>query len=161
MDYGSTFWGTMINWAYDFDGNPFQLPGFDVISADTPAEDVYLAMEVYNGGTPLDDNSTTLFISYNLSTTNLGDTGWCNWVDPDHRQEAVFVDIEGNSFVNRWYRSAIPLSRFGTFRGKTYKDIVDSGIKTLSLQVINYMPNPVKISLYVDNVRIISGVTLK
>lgn len=161
MDYGSTFWGTMINWAYDYDGNVFSLPGFDVIPAETPADDVYLAMEVYNDGTPLDDNTTTLFISYNLSTLNQGDTGWYNWVDPDHRQEPVFIDLEGNAYINRWYRSAIPFSRFGTFSGKTYQDIVNSGIKSIRLQVTNYLSNPVKISLCVDNIRIITAATQK
>ncbi len=152
QDNGSNWWGTMIYWKYDDAASPFVLPGYDLIPADTPAEEVCLAVEVYNIDAPF---VASAFIHY-LLETNEGNTEWANWdYGVNDYYEPVLQDADGETPLNRWYRAVLPMSYFPLYAGKTYADIVASGIKQIRLMDHNYTSTPMLLNVCFDNVRII------
>ena len=49
----------------------------------------------------------------------------------------VLQDINGNAYKNKWYRAVVPLEKFGCYAGKTYADIVATGLNKFRIQSIN------------------------
>lgn len=152
-DNGWNWWGTMIYWRSSWDSVPFALPSYDLIPADTPAEQVYLAMEVYNAN-PFNGGA---MIHYQVQTVDGGQSEWVNWDwNTNVYIEPVLCDIDGETPLSQWYRSVIPMSRFGIYSGKTYKDIVESGLQQIRFMNHNYTGTPMQIDVCIDNVRIIT-----
>lgn len=153
QDNGWNWWGMMVYFRASDDGTPFHLPSYDIIPADTPADEVYFAMECYNNGTMFNNN---VHIHYLFQTANSGDGEYVNWNwDTGSYQETVLPDQDGECTLNAWYRTLIPMSKVGIFQGKTYKDIVESGITNIRLMEHNYTGNPLFVDIYFDNLRFI------
>lgn len=151
QDNGWNWWGTMVYWKANEAGTAFKLPDYSVIPANTPSNRVFLAMEVYNTR-PFDG---TAMIHY-LLETDKGNMEYVNWDwNTSERMEDVLMDSNGNCPLNQWYRAVLPFSKFDAFKGKTYKDIVESGWKQLRLMDHNYAGTPMKLNVCFDNIRVI------
>ena len=165
---GQQWWGTMVFFRKDWSGDSFALPGFDVIPADASTDDVYLAVEVKNYS-DYNNGSFWGYLRYWLpnktesdtdpvADVNQYDNGFA-WEDYDAQvgmfDQPVLADINGNTPVGQWYRHVLPLSKFGKFAGKTYKDVVNDGIHQFRIQSINQSTSRGKIDVSFDNVRII------
>ena len=166
----NAWWGIMIYWAAHKDeatGNaldtPFDFPSYDVIPANTPADQVYLSYDCYNT-VPFNVPENGGFIRYFFNTTlGGGPGGTINWGDGDYQwlvgpNSIVLPGIDGQPLMNQWYQVLIPMSRFaGLNDGKaTYKNIVESGLKEFVLQ-IQFNGNPiVDVNLSIDNIRIVT-----
>ena len=66
----------------------------------------------------------------------------------------VLADINGEAPVGKWYRHVVPLSKFGKYRGKDYRFVVENGINQFRIQFINQGTARGNVDVYVDNVRI-------
>lgn len=151
-DFGWNWWGQMIYFRASDNDTPFTLPSYEHIPANTSADDIYLAMEVYNNGCTFNND----FHVHYLLQGNMGDTEFVNWDwGTSSYIQPVLSDINGEQPQRGWYRSLIPMSKFGTFQGKTYEDIVNAGIKQVRLMDHNYTGNQIKLDIYFDNIRII------
>lgn len=165
---GQQWWGPMIFFRKDWDGNTFPLPAYDVIPANASTDEVYLAANVLNRS---DYNNGTFwgYLRYWLPNktesdqdpaagVNQYDNGF-DWEDYDAQigkfDRPVLSDIDGQAPVGRWYRHVLPLSSFGKYAGKTYQDVVNDGIHQFRIQDINQSTSKGKIDFYMDNVRII------
>jgi len=165
---GQQWWGPMIFFRKDWEGNTFPLPAFDVIPANASTDEVYLAANVLNRS---DYNNGTFwgYLRYWLPNkaesdqdpvagVNLYENGF-DWEDYDAQlgkfDRPVLSDIDGNAPLGRWYRHVLPLSSFGKYAGKTYQDVVNDGIHQFRIQDINQSTSRGKIDFYMDNVRII------
>ena len=147
-----SWWDVMIFWRAGDNGAVFELPSYDLIPAETPAEKVYLAMENYNMGEAMKNDGA--FIVYLLKTKS-GDSEWSNWQN-NALSEPVLQTIDGEQPVGCWYRSVVPMSHFGLYAGKTYRDIVESGLKEIRLMYHNHTGNSYHMQMCFDNVRIIT-----
>ena len=168
QEEGQQWWGTMVFFRKDWDGNVFPLPGFDVIPATASTDDVYLAAEVYSKS-DYNNGSFWGYLRYWLPSVaesgadpiadvNQYDNGF-EWEDYDAGigkfDRPVLSDINGNAPTGRWYRHVLPLSVFGKYTGKTYQDVVNDGIQQFRIQSINQSTSRGKIDVRMDNVRII------
>lgn len=171
-DPGNNWWGMMCYFRKDWNGNSFALPGFDKIPADTPAENVYLAMEVFNNNT---DFTKGEFLHYQIQTIgdaktlaagyrNVGSDGSVNtgmWInDTQEYYETPLRAYDDTQKSGCWYRHVLPLSYFSTadgdtWAGKTYGDIVSDGINQIRLMDMNWTSNACDVDVMFDNVRII------
>lgn len=164
---GQSWWGTMIYFRYDWDGNSFPLPGFDVIPETATADEIYIAAEVFdnhssfNNGTfggymktcvmPIGDaviNGTGNYYDYLFS-----------WENYDERLPkfgtTVLGDIRGENPKGEWYRHVIPLSKIPCFTGKNYDQIVKLGINEFGYQFMNQSElHQGIVDVYFDNIRL-------
>ena len=158
---GTQWWGTMIYWRAGWGVDGFTLPGFDVIPADASADEVYLAVEVYNNGSDYNNGTFMGYVRYMIQplgdSENIYDNGF-EWEDYGagigQFANPVLVDVNGETPVGRWYRHMMPLSNFGCYAGKTYADIVTTGLNQFRLQSINQGSVQGMIDVCFDNVRI-------
>ncbi len=158
---GTQWWGTMVYFRKDWNGNSFALPAFDVIPADASADEVYLAMEVFNNGSDYNNGTFFGYIRYMIQpigdAENQYDNGF-EWEDYGAGIGAfanpVLCDINGDTPVGQWYRHVTPLSNFACYQGKSYADIVTTGLNQFRLQSINQGAVTGKIDICIDNVRI-------
>lgn len=168
------WWGTMLfyhgEWVGENQYVPFTLPDFDVIPADAPASDIYLAMEVYNNNSDYNNDGSGFsgFLRYVLFP-NGADTGaedqtqWTfdnfSWTDYNAGLWAntypVLGDINDDAPTGKWYRHVLSLRNFPVFSGLTYADIKNIGIENIRIQSINQGTKPGKIDFCLDNIRII------
>lgn len=175
-DEGTQWWGQMIYFRKDWDGNKFPLPGFDVIPADASTDDVYLAFEVFNNNSHLNNGKYTGYLRYFLQydsedpVPENDDSGNANpadqvnqydtfrWDDYGagtfHHDRPVLADINGEAPMGKWYRAVVPLSKFGKYRDKNYQFVVEKGINQFRIQYINQGSARGDIDVYIDNVRI-------
>ncbi len=166
---GQQWWGTMIYYRKDWSGNSFPLPGFDVIPADAPAEKIYLAMEVYNIGSDYNKFDAegvptfTGYLRYMIQPLDDSENTYDNfkdWVPDGYPTKPVFetkilADADGNAYEGKWYRHVLPLSKFNCYAGKTYSEIVTTGLNQFRIQSINQGTVVGKIDFCLDNIRII------
>ena len=154
------WWGTMIYFRKDWNGNSFPLSSN--IPATATADEVYLAVEVYNNNSSYNDGVFSGYIRYMIQpigdAENQYDNGF-EWIDYDAQTFAfadpVLADIDRNAPVGQWYRHVVPLSNFACYAGKTYADIVTTGLNQFRLQSINQGTTSGKIDVKFDNVRVI------
>ena len=173
---GQQWWGTMIYFRKDWNGNKFPLPSYDLIPADTPTDKLYLAMEVFNNYSSYNNGKFTGYLRYFLQEDSedpvpeFDDSGTANpadkvnqydnfkWVDYNaatfENYAPVLGDINGETPQDRWYRHVVPLTAFAKYRGKTYKDVYEKGINQFRIQSINQGPVRGDIDFCIDNVRI-------
>ena len=173
---GQSWWGQMIYFRKDWDGNKFPMPSYDIIPADASTDDIYLAMEVFNNESNFNDGVFTGYLRYFLQydsedpvsenddsgnpnpveTVNQYDT--FNWLDYGagtfSHDRPVLADINDEAPVGKWYRHVVPLSKFGKYRGKDYRFVVENGINQFRIQFINQGTARGNVDVYVDNVRI-------
>ena len=162
---GQQWWGLMVFFRKSWEVNTFPLPGFEVIPADASADNVYLAMEVYNNGSDYNNGDWPAYLRYTvwpsgLETANT-DNQWDNefeWSNYDEQTATmaypVLADIDGKAPLQQWYRHVVPLSVFRCYRGKTYADIVSLGLENFRIQSINQSTKVGKIDVCIDNVRL-------
>lgn len=160
MDNGSNWWGTMIYFRKDWSG-PFSLPGYDVIPSNASADDIYLAMEVYDNNSAYNTAGYTGYLRYLIQTVGDGENYYDNgfaWINTDEGtfsfSKPVISDIDGNNVKGKWYRHVIKLSNFACFKDKTYKDIVATGINQIRLMDYNQGTKKGNIDVCFDNIRI-------
>ena len=173
---GQQWWGQMIYFRKDWNGNKFPLPSFDVIPADASTDNIYLAMEVFNNESSLNNGTYTGYLRYFLQYDNEdpvpenNDAGQPNppetvnqydtfrWIDyaaaTFANDRPVLADINDEAPVGKWYRAVVPLSKFGKYRGKNYQFVVENGINQLRIQYINQGIVRGDIDVYIDNIRI-------
>lgn len=172
------WWGTMVYFRKDWDGNKFSLPSYDVIPANASTDDVYLAMNVFNNGSDYNNGKFTGFLRYFLQYDNedpvtpKDDSGNDNpadkvntydngfrWDDYDAGtflfDRPVLADIEGKTYDDVWYRHVVPLSSFLKYKGHDYKFVYENGINQFRIQSINQGTSSGTIDFMIDNVRII------
>ena len=158
------WWGKMIYFRKDWDGNKFPLPGFDVIPADASTDDVYLAMEVFNNNSDYNNGEFTGYLRYFLQADNedaaenenqYDNFEWIDYPNTFTNPMKVLADIDNNAPVGKWYRHVLPISAFGKYKGKTYQDLVTDGINQFRIQSINQGTARGRIDVCFDNVRII------
>ena len=162
---GQQWWGQMIFFRKSWEVNTFPLPGFDVIPGSASADDVYLAMEVYDNNSAYNDGVFTGYLRYTVWPSGL-DTGntdnqWDNgfeWDDYDAQigkwANPILQDINGQAYKGQWYRHVVKLSEFACYAGKTYADIVELGLENFRIQSINQGSPSGKIDVCFDNIRI-------
>ena len=158
------WWGKMIYFRKDWDGNKFSLPGFNIIPADTSTDDVYLAMEVFNNNSDYNNGEFTGYLRYFLQADNedpvendnqYDNFEWIDYPNTFSNPMKILADIDGNAPVGKWYRHVLPISAFDKYKGKTYQDLVADGINQFRIQSINQGTARGRIDVCIDNVRII------
>lgn len=145
----SSWWGTMVFWRGKEDYSPFTMPSYDIISADTPADDVYLMFECY-----LRDPFTKTLHTWVHDTNDVAHewTDW-NW-DTGTQIEPELMGAFGSQVTGGWYTVYIPMSRFEVFKGKTYRDVAEASLNRVRFMLNNYTDKSEKVFMCVDNVRI-------
>lgn len=154
------WWGTMIYFRKDWSGNSFALS--PNIPATATADEVYLAVNVYNDFSDYNNGVFTGYIRYMIQplddSENQYDNGF-EWIDYNEQTcqwaAPVLGDIDGDAFVGCWYRHVMPLSNFACYAGKSYSEIVTTGLNQFRLQSINQGTPSGKIDVKFDNVRVI------
>lgn len=164
---GSQWWGTQINFIHDWGDDQFYLPDFDVIPADARADEVYLAMEVYNNNSDYDRvENYAGFLRYMMQSLSSGECDWNNqydspdnWIDYNagiaNFKERRLADINGEAPTGKWYRHVMSLSHFSCYEGMTYADIKSAGLKRIRMMQINPGNNKGTVDFCMDNVRLI------
>lgn len=142
------YYGTMIYWQSAV-GDNFNLAGYDIIPEDTPAENIYLLFECYN------KYPFTKFFDYTIKKADGTDLNWNNR-NPDTGTQIrpEFQSMLGDQPLGEWYTAVFPITTFKEFQGKTYKDIVESGVKRIRLMLKNQSGEAEQVFLCIDNVRI-------
>lgn len=167
------WWGQMIWFMPDWSGTLFTLPSYDIIPADAPAENLYFAFEVYDGGSDYNNDGTGFqgFLRYQFwyanktpseAVSNNPDIQFDNF-DWDNYEKGTFKnpygkilqDVNGEVYQEKWYRHTTKLSDIKAFKGKTYKDIVDTGIGMVRIMSLSYGTKTGKVDVYIDNVRLV------
>ena len=154
------WWGTMIYFRKDWSGNSFAFS--PNIPATATADEMYLAMEVYNDNSDYNNGAFLGYVRYMIQPLGDAENQYDNfeWEDYDAQvgnfpDGAVLQDINGQAPVGRWYRHVLPLSRFACYQGKSYSDIVATGLNQFRIQSINQSTTRGKIDVKFDNVRVI------
>jgi len=161
------WWGTMVYFRNSWNNggvDPFVLPSYDVIPADASTDDIYLAVEVYNNNSDYNNGTFGGYIRYFLQKAAEDPVAESNQYDnfawEDYNAGTfsfplpVLGDIDGDTPTGKWYRHVLPLSKFGMFAGRTYKDVVETGINQIRLQSINQSVTTGKIDVFFDNIRL-------
>ena len=154
-DAGWNWWAVMCYFRKDWNGNSFGLPGFDIIPAETPAEEVYLAMEVWDNNTDFGEEQYP-FMHYQIQTIGDAQTYvFENFIQNDEAyKEKALRAIDNTQPKEQWYRHVVSLGNFDGWAGKTYADIVADGINQIRLMHMNWTGTPSTMDVMFDNVRI-------
>ena len=177
--YGQ-WWGQMLFFAKDWEFTSYTLPGFDKIPADAPADNVYIAFEVYDNNSDYNNGGadfqgflrTSLWSASNNNTGNNPDAIFDNFAW-DNYDEGTFTnpygpilqDTDGEAHKGKWYRSVMALSQFGatdadgnttdTKPYATYQDFYNAGLSIMRIMSYTQGTKSGKVDVYVDNVRIV------
>ena len=155
------WWGQMIYFRKDWDGHSFPLPSFDIIPATASADEVYLAMEVFDINSAYNDGVFTGYLRYMIQPLGDAENVFDNFEWDDygaqtfHNIYPVLADSHGVAHKGKWYRHVLPLSCFECYAGKTYAEIVETGLNQFRIQSINQGTARGRINVCFDNVRII------
>lgn len=154
------WWGTMIYFRKDWNGNSFALS--DNIPATASADEVYLAANIFNDGSDYNNGAFWGYLRYMIQPLGDAENQYDNfaWEDYDTQvgsfpDGAVLQDVNGQAPIGRWYRHVLPLSRFECYQGKTFAEIQTVGLNQFRIQSINQSTTRGKIDVKFDNVRVI------
>lgn len=155
------WWGTMVYFRKDWNGNSFPLS--DNIPSTATDDEVYLAVNVFSNS---DYNNGTFrgYIRYMIQP--IGDQenqydiqlDWESYDDQIPLLDApgvILADVNAEAPVGRWYRHVLPLSKFACYKGKSYAEIKTTGLNQFRLQSINQSTTRGKVDVKFDNVRVI------
>ena len=154
------WWGKMIYFRKDWDGNSFPLPSFDIIPATATADEVYLAMEVFNNNSDYNNGTFSGYLRYMIQPLGDEENQFDNFEWLDYGAQTftnyypVLADINGDAPIGKWYRHVLPLSCFPCYQGKSYADIVTTGLNQFRIQSINQGTSRGRIDVCLDNIRI-------
>ncbi|MCD8281976.1 MAG: hypothetical protein LUC22_01835 [Prevotella sp.] len=156
---GQSWWGTMIYFRKDWNGNSFPLS--ENIPSDAPATDVYFAYNVYDNS---DFNNGT-FPGYLRYMIQLGDDSQYyydngfEWTDYDAQEftfnPPVLADINGKYHKNMWYRVTVSLDNFDCYAGMTWSQIVSTQLWQFYLMYYNQGTAKGNVDVKIDNIRVI------
>ena len=156
---GQQWWGTMVYFRKDWDGNSFAMS--DNIPATATADEVYFAVNVYSES-DYNNGSFWGYIRYMFQPIGDAENQYDNFAWDDYDTQtgsfpdgAVLQDVNGQAPTGRWYRHVLPLSRFGCYQGKTYAEIKTTGLNQFRIQSINQSTTRGKVDVKFDNARII------
>lgn len=157
---GPQWWGTLVYYQKDWSGNSFAFS--PNIPSSASASDVYLAFEVYDNESDFNNGTYWGYIRYVIEALGISEIVYDNFAWEDYNagigsfpDGPVLQDINGNAYKNKWYRAVVPLEKFGCYAGKTYADIVATGLNKFRIQSINQANVKGKIDIKIDNVRVI------
>ncbi|MCR5076712.1 MAG: hypothetical protein K6A82_01585 [Prevotella sp.] len=161
-DNGSNYWGTMIYFRKDWNGNSFPLSAN--IPSTASSKEVYLAYNVYDNNSDFNSSTFSGMIRYLIQPIGDAENYWGGqgfgfaWKEMNVSWEftpAVLADINGKPHKGQWYRVVIPLDNFACFKGMTYADIVKTGINQFRFMEYNEGATKGHVDIKVDNVRVI------
>lgn len=142
------WWGDMIYWRGKDDYSAFDMPGFDIIPADTPAENLYLVYEVY-----MKHEMKYSLLDHTWQDVNGGQYNFFNYDwGTNTVAETPFPNKWGDPVYNEWYAAEMPMSKF--FAGMTYGDIVNLNLNRIWLMMKNPNGPADQIYLAMDNIRL-------
>ena len=161
------WWGTMIFFKKDWNGNNFTLS--DNIPANASADDIYFAFNVYDSS---DYNNGTFwgFLRYTLwPNSAAGQEGSAvdyqydnfGWADynagvGEFPDGPMLQDFNGQYHKNQWYRAIVPIKKFPAYaKLATYGDVKNAGVSIFRIQDINQATAAGHIDARIDNVRIV------
>lgn len=149
------WWNTMCYYRKDWNGS-FPLPSFDIIPADAPAENIYLAMEIWDNNTGWDQIENPAFVHYQIQTDGDAKTlVYENFIqDAVEYKETPLRAMDGSQPQEIWYRHVLSLDHFADWAGLTYADIVADGINQIRLMHMNWTGTPSSMDIYIDNIRL-------
>lgn len=147
---------SLSSWNYDGpelrwdskSGSTYELPGFDVIPADTPLSKVYLKYEVYN------KYVFTKEMRYTLRDGAGKDHAWINYDANKKHIIPEYQDQFGNQKYGEWYTAVLALNNFPDMENLTYGDLVELGIKRILLKLYNRTGSVETVFTCIDNLRI-------
>jgi hypothetical protein len=155
----------------DWNGTTFTLPSYDVIPANASTDNLYFAFEVYDAGSDYNNDGTGFqgFLRYQFWYTNKDpnaagdpDVQFDNfdWVDYDkgtftNPYGKLLQDVNGDVYQQKWYRHTTKLSDMTAFKGKTYKDIVNTGLGMVRIMSLSYGAKSGNVDVYIDNIRLV------
>lgn len=154
------WWGKMIYFRKDWDGHSFSLPSFDIIPETATADEVYLAMEVFDNNSDYNNGEFSGYLRYMIQPIGDKENQYDNfeWVDYGagtfRNFHPVLADIYDESHKGMWYRHVVPLSVFPCYTDLTYAEIVNVGLNQFRIQSINQGTARGFIDVCFDNVRI-------
>lgn len=167
------WWGQMTWFMPDWGGTTFTLPGYDVIPADASTDNLYFAFEVYDGGSDYNNDGTGFqgFLRYQLwyanntpseAVSNNPDIQFDNF-EWDNYDKGTFKnpygktlqDINGEAYQQKWYRHTTKLSNMSAYKGKTYKDVFETGLGMVRIMSLSFGTKSGKVDVYIDNIRLV------
>ncbi len=158
-DSGSNWWGTMIYYRKDWNGNSFPLS--DNIPDDASASDVYLAFNVYDNNSDINSDSFSGYFRYLIQPLTDAeyyyDNGfaWDSYDETWFFDQPVLADSEGQAHKGVWYRAVVSLNNFECFTGLTYAGIKSVGINQWRIMEYNQGTSKGEVDVKFDNVRVI------
>ena len=156
---GQQWWGTLVYFRKDWNGNSFPLS--NNIPDDATADEVYFAVNVLNNS---DYNNGSFFGYIRYMFQPIGDAeniydnhiGWVNYDEQIAQfEQPVLADVNGQTPTGKWYRHVLPLSKFACYKGLKYSEIKTVGLNQFRFQSINQSTTRGKIDVKFDNCRII------
>lgn len=156
---GQQWWGTMVYFRKDWNGNSFALS--DNIPANASADEVYFSYNALDNG---DYNNGEFwgYLRYIIEPVGGSDNQYDNFAWDDYSSGIgsfpdgpVLQDADGTDVKGEWHRVVVPLSKFGCYSGMTYSQIKAAGLNQFRIQSINQSTKVGKIDLKIDNVRVI------
>lgn len=154
------WWGTMVFFRKDWNGNNFSLS--DNIPSNATADHIYLAYNILDNG---DYNNGKFwgFLRYEILdySNNILSTydnfDWDSYADGigKYPDGPVGQNLDGTAPKAQWHRAVVPLSKFSAYKGKTMAEIRTIGLGQFRIQDINESTISGKIDVKIDNVRVI------
>lgn len=130
-------------------GSLFELPGFDIIPADTPIEDVYFKYEVYN------KYVFTKEMRYTIRDGAGTDHAWINYDADKQHIIPEYQNQFGEQKYGEWYTAVLSLKHFPDMDNVvTYGDLVNLGIKRILWKLYNRTGQVETVFTCIDNIRI-------
>lgn len=157
------WWGTMIYFRKDWNGNSFSFS--DNIPASATADELYLTMNVYDAG-DYNNGSYWGYLRYLIQPLGDAENQYDNFEWPDGGYDSnpqvgkypdgpVLQDINGKYYRKKWYRAVVPLSKFNCYAGKDFSAIKSVGLNQFRIQSINQSTTSGKLDVKFDNIRVI------
>ncbi len=158
---GQSWWGTMIYFRKDWNGNSFALS--ENIPSDAPASDIYFSYNIYDNNSAFNNGQFAGYLQYMIQplddSENYYDSGfyWSNYDDEEFAFDLYpLSDIDGKNPKCQWYRACVSLNNFDCYAGKTFGEIVSVGLN--QFRMMNYNQGWTykgDIDIKIDNVRVI------
>lgn len=172
------WWGQMMFFANDWDYTAYQLP--TTIPSSTPANEVYIAFEVYDNNSDFNNGGAgyqgflrlSLWGKDNNNTGNNPDVVFDNFAW-DNYDAGTFInpygpilqDVRGEAHLGKWYRSVIALSDLRSLNADgevtencpfaTYGDFLNTGLSIFRLMSYTQGTKSGNVDVYIDNIRLV------
>lgn len=157
---GQQWWGTMVYFRKDWNGNSFALS--DNIPESATADEVYFAVNTFSNS---DYNNGEFWGYIRYMFQPIGDAdnqydiqpdgSWVEYPTIAQFEGTVLADINGQAPTGQWYRHVLPLSKFACYKGMTFAEIKSTGLNQFRLQSINQSTTRGKVDVKFDNCRVI------